>query len=162
PGALTGRCRAGTFRPMPPRTLASLAHTLAAAPDVGAALVALGEALAELDRGASVALLTHDERHGLLRERVVPIGGHAHRAPLELAFARLWEREARDEAVRTLEEVTQRVHGEYVRKLGALERQLADARRTPSVGTPGVMASAAPEALAAERLASQHAEAVRR
>src|SRR4051794_33848252 len=44
---------------MPPRTLASLAHALGAAPDVGAALVALAEALAELDRGATVALLTY-------------------------------------------------------------------------------------------------------
>ena len=227
---------------MPPRTLASLAHALGAAPDVGAALVALAEALAELDRGAAVSLLTYDERHALLSERVVPIGGHADRAPLEaslehlptqlrlgimsggrfvdlgersaeiarlltlalpsegtlslrgvrvegylpavlalaeprkifgarvidrfapavalfeLAFAKLWEREAREEAVHTLEEVTQRVHAEYVRKLGTLERQLADARATPAVGMPVVSAPT----VAAELMATQQAEAVRR
>ncbi|AHG90905.1 GAF domain protein [Gemmatirosa kalamazoonensis] len=227
---------------MPPRTLASLAHALGAAPDVGAALVALSEALAELDRGASVALLTYDERRGLLAERLLPLGGHTDRAPLdasmehlptqlrlgimsggrfvdladrssevsrlftltlpaegtlslrgvrvegylpavlalteprkifgarvldrfapavslfELAFARLWEREAREEAVHTLEEVTQRVHAEYVRKLGALERQLADVRATPAVGMPAI----APPPVAMEMAATQQAEAVRR
>jgi hypothetical protein len=54
-------------------------------------------------------------------------------ALFELAFARFAEREARHEAVRTLEEVTQRVHGEYDRKLSTLEAQLGqmeDARAT--------------------------------
>ena len=231
---------------MPPRTLASLAHALGAAPDVGAALVALAEALAELDRGATVSLLTYDERRALLSQRLVPIGGHTDRAPLdaslehlptqlrlgimsggrfvdlgerspevsrlltlalpaegtlslrgirvegyfpavlalaeprkifgarvldrfapavalfELAFARLWEREAREEAVRTLEEVTQRVHAEYVRKLGVLEGQLADARATPPVGMPAVAPAAAPASVHAELMATQQAEAVRR
>jgi putative methionine-R-sulfoxide reductase with GAF domain len=89
-------------------------------------------------------------------------------ALFELAFGRLWEREAREEAVRTLEEVTQRVHGEYVRKLALLERELADARSTPPIGVPAV-AEGAPQAqrapspaLAAERLATQQAEATRR
>ena len=57
-------------------------------------------------------------------ERVAP-----YVALFELAFARFAEREARQEAVRTLEDVTQRVHGEYVRRLGELERQLAEARQ---------------------------------
>ena len=48
-------------------------------------------------------------------------------ALFELAVARFTDREARSEAVRTLEEVTQRVHGEYVQRLGTLEAQLADA-----------------------------------
>lgn len=48
-------------------------------------------------------------------------------ALFELAFARFTDREAREEAVRTLEEVTQRVHGEYVQRLGVLEQQLAEA-----------------------------------
>jgi hypothetical protein len=81
-------------------------------------------------------------------------------ALFELAFARLWEREAREEAVRTLEDVTQRIHAEYVRKLGALQQQLAVARQTPPAGMPAV--APAPDALAAERVASQQAEFVRR
>ena len=48
-------------------------------------------------------------------------------ALFELAFLRFLEREAREEAVRTLEDVTQRVHGEYERKLAALEQQLSKA-----------------------------------
>jgi hypothetical protein len=46
-------------------------------------------------------------------------------ALFELGFARFAEREARDEAVRHVEDVTHRVHGEYVKKLAALERRLA-------------------------------------
>ena len=41
---------------MPPRTLASLAHALAAASDLDAAIVALGEALAEVDRSTELSL----------------------------------------------------------------------------------------------------------
>ena len=198
---------------MPPRTLASLAHALSVAPDLDAALVALGEALAEVDRTAHVALLRYDGRREMLRERLTPAGGQVNRgavettfdhlpAPIrlavanggqfvelgdrteefvrlfglrpqtdggflslrglrvddhlaavialheprkifgtraserfgpsvalfELAFMRFAEREARDEAVHTLEDVTQRVHGEYLRKLGTLEQQLVQAR----------------------------------
>jgi hypothetical protein len=56
-------------------------------------------------------------------------------ALFELGYARLSEREARDEAVRTLEDVTQRVHGEYVRRLAEMETDLVrarDAARAPS------------------------------
>ncbi|HVH38638.1 MAG TPA: GAF domain-containing protein [Gemmatimonadaceae bacterium] len=53
-------------------------------------------------------------------------------ALFELAVARFTDREARSEAVRTLEEVTQRVHGEYVQRLGTLEAQLADAGNSTS------------------------------
>jgi hypothetical protein len=49
-------------------------------------------------------------------------------ALFELGYARLSEREAREEAVRTLEDVTQRVHGEYVRRLAELEHELIRAR----------------------------------
>ncbi|MCE2903263.1 MAG: GAF domain-containing protein, partial [Gemmatimonadetes bacterium] len=59
-------------------------------------------------------------------ERVAPVV-----ALFDLAFARLAEREAREEAVRTLEDVTQRVHGEYVRKLSALEAELREVRKAP-------------------------------
>ncbi len=190
---------------MPPRSLASLAHALSAVGDLDGALIALGECLAELDRGAAIALVQYDARRDMLRDRLSPIGPQVARSSLEttfdhvpeparnkvvaggqfvdvidksadyarlfgfgstldggvlalhglrvegslsavlalyeprkifgtrtterlapalalfeLAFGRLAEREAREEAVRTLEDVTQRVHGEYVRKLGVL------------------------------------------
>ena len=47
---------------MPPRSLSSLAHALGAISDLDGALVALGECLAELDRGASMAFLQYDAR----------------------------------------------------------------------------------------------------
>jgi len=49
-------------------------------------------------------------------------------ALFELAYARFQEREAREEAVRTLEDVTQRLHSEYMRKLQTLEADLGKAR----------------------------------
>jgi hypothetical protein len=195
---------------MAPRTLQSLAHALASAPDLDAALVALGEGLAEVDRTAYVALLRYDGRREMIVDRLTPTGGTVGRtmvettfdhlsAPVrhgvsqgaefvdlgdqsqeyarlfgmmpfadggmlalrgirfdgylaavvalyeskkifgtraserfapfvalfELGFARFAEREARDEAVRHVEDVTHRVHGEYVKKLAALERRLA-------------------------------------
>ena len=206
---------------MPPRTLASLAHALGTASDLDAALVALGEALAEVDRAAQLALVDFDARRQLLRERSTPAGGGVARVRLdttfdhlpaglrqqitaggqfadagdeselyarllgfdgagaeegllallgiptdghlaavmvlyeprrffgtrvmerfapyvalfELAFARFAEKEARNEAVRTLEDVTQRVHGEYVRRLAELEDELNTARNTPHPGS---------------------------
>ena len=198
---------------MPPRTLASLAHALSVAPDLDAALVALGEALAEVDRTSTVALLRYDGRREMLSDRLTPAGGGVEQSAVEttfdhlpppvrlavasggqfvdladqseeyarlfrlrpqteggwlslrgvradghltavialyepkkifgtraserfapsvalfeLAHARFAEREAREEAVRTLEDITQRVHGEYVRKLAVLEQQLTQAR----------------------------------
>jgi putative methionine-R-sulfoxide reductase with GAF domain len=240
---------------MPPRPLASLAHALGAAPDLDAALLALGETLSELDRGAQVAVFPYDARRELLGERLAPDGARVQRerseaslehlpsgvratltggasfaelgdrsgdygrllgfaTPLdgtlalrgvvveghlvvvlalleprrifgarvldrfapavelfELSVARFWEREAREEAVRTLEEVTQHVHGAYVRRLAQLERDLDAARRTPAAGVPAQGAfdvpPAAPSAsraerVAAERVAAQQTEAVRR
>ena len=60
-------------------------------------------------------------------ERVAPLAGL-----FELALARFHDREVRDEARKTLEEVTQRVHGEYLTRLSELERQVAHARLTAS------------------------------
>lgn len=223
---------------MPPRTLASLAHAMGAASSLDAALVALGEALAEVDRSAQLSLLHYDARQQLLRERWSPDGGRVARtrvettfdhlparvraqiaaggqfadladesdayarllglqttlaeegllalrgiptdghlsavlalieprrffgtrvmerfapyvALFELAYSRFAEREARDEAVRTLEDVTQRVHGEYVKHLATLERDLATARNTPPSATP---------AASPERLLALEAEAAR-
>jgi hypothetical protein len=198
---------------MPPRTLASLAHALTVSPDLDAALVALGEGLAEVDRASHMALLRYDGRREMLADRLTPTGGGVERSAVEttfdhlpppvrltvaaggqfvdlgdqseeyarlfrlrpqaeggwltlrgirfeghlaavialyeprkifgtraserfapavalfeLAYVRFAEREAREEAVRTLEDVTQRVHGEYVRKLALLEEQLSKAR----------------------------------
>ena len=56
-------------------------------------------------------------------ERFAPLA-----ALFELAHGRFAEREARAEAVRTLEDVTQRVHGEYVSRLTQLEHQLTQVR----------------------------------
>ncbi len=234
---------------MPPRSLASLAHALSAIADLDGALIALGECLAELDRGASIALVQYDARKDMLRERLCPVGAQVTRSMLEttydhlpepvrsrvtpggqfidvsdksadyarlfgfgsgldggmlslrgvridgslsavialyeprkifgtrtterlapalalfdLAFVRLAERDAREEAVRTLEDVTQRVHGEYVRKLGRLEAELREARTTPRdsnmMGVVEAVAIQADSARAAEevRRASRRAE----
>jgi len=228
---------------MPPKTLANLAHALNVAPSLEGALVALSDALLELDRSATVTLMNYDARRGLLRDRLTPTGSSVSRqlvearldhlppaivagvsgagemvdigeksseclrmlgwdcpdddvlvgmrglkvdgqlcavvtlsetrkffgartlerfspylALFDLAFARMSDREAREEAVRTLEDVTQRVHGEYVRRLGDLERELLAAR--DQVDPP-------PEArvtaeIAVERATAAAAEEVRR
>ena len=79
---------------MPPRTLASLAHALTVSASPDAALHALGEALAEVDRFAHLALIRFDAPADMLRER------HARRAkheldvmPLETTFDHLPPRE---------------------------------------------------------------------
>jgi hypothetical protein len=209
---------------MPPRTLASLAHALTVAADVQAALGALGEALAEIDRFAQIALIRYDHKRSMLRERLVPRDGSVEITALEttidhlpnrervgvtaggqfiefgdsvdefarlfglrgfdevgwlsargirfegqlsailvlyetrkifgtrtserfgpsaalfdLALVRFLEHDARAEAVQTLEDVTQRVHGEYDRRLAELQAGLAQ------VVAPGTTPSAASE-----------------
>jgi len=224
---------------MAPRTLQSLAHALATAPDLDAALVALGEGLAEVDRTAYVALLRYDGRREMIVDRLTPTGGTVGRtmvettfdhlsAPVrhavsqgaefidladqsqeyarlfgmmpfadggmlalrgirfdgylaavvalyeskkifgtraserfapfvalfELGFARFAEREARDEAVRHVEDVTHRVHGEYVKKLAALERRLG-AKQSAS------MSASQEQAATATRLIELEAQVAR-
>jgi hypothetical protein len=199
---------------MPPRTLSSLAHALTVSADPDAALAALGEALAEVDRVAQLALIHYDERREMLANRVLLSGGRATSVALdttfdhlperertaiaaggqfvdfgdsadefarlfqldafgeagwlnvrglryegrlsallvlyetrklfgartserflpaialfELAYLRFLERDAREEAVRTLEDVTQRVHGDYERRLVELESRLTQAAK---------------------------------
>jgi putative methionine-R-sulfoxide reductase with GAF domain len=223
---------------MPPRTLASLAQTLTIAPDLDTAVLALAEALAEVDRVAQLAVVRFDAKRGMLRERLTPVnatvdhkaldttfdhlpsreraavgaggtfvdfaersddvanllglapipdGGWlglrgmrfegnlaailavyeprkffgtrtaerfaASAALFELALARVLEREARAEAVTTLEDVTQRLHGEYERKLGALAAKLA------AVSTPTGTSAAE---IALEQEAAQAREEARR
>jgi len=229
---------------MPPRTLATLAHALSVAPDIDASLLALADALTEVDRFAQIALVRFDARRGMLVDRLTPNGRVVTRTRLEttfdhlptreriavtaagsfvdfgdnsdefaplfalaklpdvgwlslrgirfegqlagivvlyearkffgtrsserlapgaalfdLAYARFAEREAREEAVRTLEDVTQRVHAEYERKLALLEQQLFQAA--------GAQPSAEPERLVAlgaavEQLEMAHIELHRR
>ena len=76
---------------MPPRSLASLAHALGASSDLDGALIALGDCLAELDRGASLALLKYDARKEMLRERLMPINGQVLHGRLETTFDHLPE-----------------------------------------------------------------------
>ncbi len=233
---------------MPPRTLATLAHALCVAPDLDAALLALGDALAEVDRFAKIALVRFDARRAMLVDRLLPVGdavscerlettfdhlptreriavaaggtfvdfgdqsdefaalfafqrfadvgwlslrglrfdgqlsavivlyetrkffgarSSERIAPsvalFELAFTRFFEREARAEAVRTLEDVTQRVHAEYERKLGTLEEKLVRASGSHPVADPERLLSLereAAKALEDARRAARRADAV--
>jgi hypothetical protein len=77
-------------------------------------------------------------------------------ALFELALARVLEHEARGEAVTTLEEITQRLHGEYERKLAALAAKLAAAVNTPASG------ARAETEIAVEREAASAREEARR
>ena len=78
---------------MPPRTLASLAHALTVANDVQAALGALGEALADIDRFAQIALVKYDHRRSMLRERLVPKDGGVDVTALDTTIDHLPNRE---------------------------------------------------------------------
>jgi len=84
-------------------------------------------------------------------ERLAPLV-----ALFELAVARFHDRETRDEATRTLEEVTQRVHGEYLARLADLEREVAAVREVSSAGGDPA------EALTREREEARRAEDSRR
>jgi putative methionine-R-sulfoxide reductase with GAF domain len=91
-------------------------------------------------------------------ERLAPAA-----ALFDLAFARFAEQEARGEAVRTLEDVTQRVHSEYERKLVLLEEQLLMASGVQHGADPERIVSLEREiakALEDARRASRRAEAV--
>ncbi|HVZ47736.1 MAG TPA: GAF domain-containing protein [Gemmatimonadaceae bacterium] len=226
---------------MTPRTLESLAHALGAATTLDAALVALGEYVADVDRGASLAFFRVDARRGMIIERrepaaagvkvatvemsveqfpkptvlaitaggafcdvgdeaptfarmlgfaLDPAGGRlslrgcrvdgelvgllAIREPVrvfgttatekvgpmaalfDLAVQRFVERDARTEAMRKLEEITQRLHAEYLGRLEALEAQLREVR----AATPARTQSE--DALDAEKRAARLAEEQRR
>jgi putative methionine-R-sulfoxide reductase with GAF domain len=73
--------------------------------------------------GALTAVLALYESRRIFGARVLERFG-AYAAVFDLAYQRFADREARDEAVSTLEVVTQQVHAEYLRKLGDLEHQL--------------------------------------
>ena len=78
-------------------------------------------------------------------------------AMFELAFMRFAERDARLEAVQTLEETTQKVHGDYVARLASAEDKLREAQ---SVSTPGAASEAA--TLSREREDARITEQTRR
>ena len=79
-------------------------------------------------------------------------------ALFELAYARFADRSAREEAVRTLEDVTHRVHADYIRRLAELEEELQRVRASAESSIPAESS----RLLALEREASQAAEAARR
>src|ERR687896_2054994 len=78
---------------MPPRTLASLAQTLTIAPDLDTAVLALGEALAEVDRVAQLAVVRFDAKRGMLRERLAPVHATVDHKALDTTFDHLPSRE---------------------------------------------------------------------
>jgi putative methionine-R-sulfoxide reductase with GAF domain len=105
------------------------------------------------DGTLSAVLVLYEPRRIFGTRLVERFGPYA--AVFDLAFARFADRDARDEAVNTLEGVMQQVHGEYLRKLGELEQQLVLAQ--------GEASRVAPEQLLAlERAAEARREEARR
>src|SRR5436190_11197497 len=78
---------------MPPRTLASLAHALSVAPDLDASLLALADALTEIDRFAQIALVRFDARRDMLVDRLLPEGDSVTGQRLGTTFDHLPTRE---------------------------------------------------------------------
>jgi len=101
--------------------------------------------------GHLVSLLTLTEPRRVFgtraTERLAPLA-----SLFELAQGRFVDREAREEAARTLEEVTQRVHGDYLQRLAELEGQVAATRgaATPAAEAIATVAREAEEAKRAE------------
>ncbi len=110
--------------------------------------------------GQLVAVLALREPRRIFGARVVERAEPA-AALFDLTLARFAERDARVEAVQTLETVTRRVHGEYVRKLNGLETELA-ALRLAGADTSPRLEAAPSERLVEERATAQTAEQVRR
>jgi putative methionine-R-sulfoxide reductase with GAF domain len=79
-------------------------------------------------------------------------------ALFDLAYARFADKTAKEEAVRTLEDVTHRVHADYIRRLGELEKELQRLRSSAEQIHPSDSA----RFLALEREAIQATEAARR
>ena len=112
--------------------------------------------------GHLAAVLSLYEPRRIFGTRVVERFG-PYAALFDLAYARFAEREARIEAVRTLEDVTQHVHAEYVKKLTALESQLVQAQGEVARASQSVPAVVDPEQLVAlERETERCREEARR
>jgi len=83
-----------------------------------------------LDGALAAVLVVHDARRrgaARLLERAGPLA-----ALFELAYGRIYEREARFEAVGALHEVTSRLRAEHTSALAALEREVARLRHAGS------------------------------
>ena len=120
------------------------------APEPGGALLLRG-VRADRQLVAVIAAIEPKRVFGTrVTERLAPLA-----ALFELAAARFIEREARTEAVATLEVVTQRVHGDYQLRLGELQQQLA--AQTGEIAADGAAAE-----VAREREESRRAEELRR
>src|SRR5262245_13441292 len=91
--AVSNRDSVPPSRRMPPRTLAPLAHALSVSPDVDAALLALADALAEIDRFAQIALVRYDARREMLVDRLVANGEAVAHTRLDTTFDHLPTRE---------------------------------------------------------------------
>lgn len=76
-----------------------------------------------------------------------------------LGYVRFAEREAREEASRMLEEVMQRVHGEYDRRLAKLDQEIAQARDAAAASADAVPPA---RVLELEREAAKASEDARR
>lgn len=224
------------------RSLDSLAHALGAATTLDAALVALSESVADVDRGASVAYFRVQSRRGMIVERREPVAGGVeatatdmaieqlpkavvqvitaggkfadvgdeaatfaamlglplaaagarlalrgvrvdgelvglvslrepprvfgvtaaeqlgpHAALFDIAVQRFIEREARHEAIQSLEEITQRLHAEYLGRLDSMQEQLREMRAATSATPAGTSG-----AFETERQAAKAAEDLRR
>ena len=78
----------------------------------------------------------------------------------DLAFARLLEHDAREEAVRTLEAVTQRVHDDYERRLAEIETRVQDNKHSEDAGRLVALERELAAAVEEARKAKRRADAV--
>lgn len=109
-----------------------------------------------LDGGLTAVLAVRDDRGRVSRrtlQRLEPMA-----ILFELAYARLFEREARFEAVAALHDVTSRMRAEHASAVAALEREVARLRGArPEVDPPGVAELRAAADRAARRAAAAEA-----
>ena len=80
-------------------------------------------------------------------ERVGP-----HAALFDVAVQRFVERDARHEAIQSLEDITQRLHAEYLGRLDVLQQELREMRAATPSGTSGAFEVERQTAKAAEEL----------
>jgi len=88
-----------------------------------------------VDGSLAAILALHEQRKMFgtrTSERFAPAA-----ALFDLAYSRFADREARVEAVTTLEDVMQRVHADYLTRLSALEQELSQVRETARSGEHG-------------------------
>jgi putative methionine-R-sulfoxide reductase with GAF domain len=150
PSVLRGVLEGGAFTEVVEEQAAYARLLRLEAPEPGASLLLRG-IRADRQLVAVVAAIEPKRVFGTrVVERLAPLV-----ALFELALVRFVEREARQEAVTTLEAVTQRVHGEYQQRLGELQGELAAA-------TGEMEAHGAAAQVAREREEAKKAEETRR